>query len=681
MSSIPAPLPLSKLIEDATAASFREISHLVPLWFWETDPDYLVTYCSDNLEPLTGITPQEVVGVCILNPVYGRGEAEAGLKDYHDALRRREVIENFCYERILVSGERVVLLDSAMPQFDSQGEFTGYSGISFHLSKALDVAGGNGSLVGTLKDRADALELALSERNKELASSNRLLAEVLDALGEGLLVTSGEQLQGPDNVVEFVNPALRDLIGLHEKEVYQGMRTGELRDLLDARVTSEVPSDKLATLLWHGHKILMHVTKTGKLLEVKGLPRPNGGMVVVMSDITQLQARTRLLEKARQDAEQATEAKSNFLASMSHEIRTPMNGIIGVSELLSETPLNGEQSQFVETIRRSAMALTELIGDILDFSKIEAGHLRLTQETLNLAELFQDVSNMMTPMAQAKNISFRVDIREDAPHCVLGDKLRLHQILINLLGNAIKFTQQGGVTLTVWPEGVNRVRVDVTDTGVGIPPQHLDTVFNSFEQVQGGFQRPFEGSGLGLAITRELVDAMGGRIWVKSQLGQGATFSLDLPLITTENVMAIPEAIAAPALDLSDRRILLAEDNLTNQFVVKKMLQRLGAKPKIVGNGQEACDAMAQDVFDLVLMDISMPVMSGLDATRRIRRMERERGRPPCHIIALTGNAFETDRQSSVDAGMDGFLTKPIQKDQLQRCLCDVLSISECGAP
>lgn len=673
MSYIPAPLPLYKLIEDASSASLREISHLLPLWFWETDADCVITYASENIEPLTGVTGEQLMGVCILNPAHGRGESEAGLKDYHDALRRRERIKSFSYERTLLSGERVVLLDSAVPQFDSDGTFTGYCGVSFHLSNALDVAGLNGSLMGSLRDRAEELELALSQRKEELETSNRLLIEVLDALGEGLLVTSKKEGVLQTNVLEFANPAFQKLIGLENADVYQGMAVSVLHELLRQRTISEVPVEKHAERLRRGETLYVQVRESGTELEVKGIKRPGGGTVVVFTDVTQLNARTRLLETARQDAERANQTKSNFLASMSHEIRTPMNGIIGVSELLSETQLDDDQTELVDTIRRSALALTGLIGDILDFSKIEAGHLTLAHEPVNLRELIKDMSNMMTPMAQAKGIQFVTDIRDASPLVVMGDKLRLRQILVNLLGNAIKFTAKGYVTLSIWVEADGCIRVDVADTGVGIPSEQLENVFNSFEQVQGGFQRPFEGTGLGLAITRELVDAMEGQIWVDSSLGEGSTFSLSVPLVASEVAANTSDAAEARILDLSQHRILLAEDNITNQFVVKKMLERLGVTPEIVSNGEEACKAMAEGQFDLVLMDISMPVMSGLEATRHIRKMEQDDARPRCPIVALTGNAFDTDRNNSLEAGMDMFLTKPILKDQLRHCLDEIL--------
>ena len=676
MSFVPAPLPFFQLIEDATSASLRKTSHMLPLWFWETDADYVITYASDNMERITGFKSEELVGVCILNPVYGRGESEAGLADYHAALRKRVPIESFSYERILLSGERVVLLDSALPQFDHEGVFSGYCGVSFHLTEALRVAGNNGSLVGSLRDRAEKLEEALSQRNAELESSNRLLAEVLDALGEGLLVTSGVDAQSRSNKILFLNPAYKQIMNVDDNEIYPGMTIAEMREVFIKR--GDAPTngfDQNARRMKAGETLEFELPSNGISVEVKGIQRPDGGMVIVHKDVTKLRAHTAMLERAKQQAELATQAKSNFLASMSHEIRTPMNGILGVADLLAGTSLDEEQSEFVDTISRSALALTSLIGDILDFSKIEAGHLTLSAEPFNLAGLLEDLRRMMTPMAQAKGIEFSISMVAGLSAGVQGDKQRLRQIMINLLGNAVKFTLKGGVHMTLRRGNGSDVILEVRDSGVGIPASNLDGIFNSFEQVQSGFRKEFEGTGLGLAITKELVQAMDGNISVRSVEGEGSVFTvlLRLPSVDLRDNKGDAPA-AGPNTDLSTCRILLAEDNLTNQLVARKMLEKLGGAPEIVSNGRDACARFEQDVFDIVIMDISMPVMTGLDAARHMRKFETTAGRSACAIIALTGNAFDSDRENCRAAGMNGFLTKPMRLKELSECIDAVLS-------
>lgn len=677
MSFNRAPLPLNELLEDAGSAALREINHMLPMWFWETDANYVITYCSENIARLTNVTAEELVGVCILNPLYGRGESEAGLAEYQDLLRRRQPIESYSYERILLSGDTAVLLDSAIPSFDSDGKFTGYCGISFHLSEALRAADANGSLMGSLKNRADQLERALSQRNADLAASNRLMGEVLDALGEGLLVTSQSDLTAPDNEIMFVNSAYRNLLGLDEHEVYSGMPLGDIARTLSQRgETVQTALSEAAHKIEEGDVVELTMPTIGTSIEIKGIPRPAGGMVLVHTDVTALRAQMAMQEEATRLAEAANSAKSAFLAAMSHEIRTPMNGIVGVADLLHETTLDREQQEYVETIRSSAVALTSLITDILDYSKIEAGHLALQEAEFDLHGLMEDMRKMLSPLAQGKGIDLLVDIAPDQPRCVIGDQQRLRQVMINLMGNAIKFTLTGSVLVLVEPSNDGGTRIEVRDTGIGIPQNKLAGIFNSFEQVQSGFHREFEGTGLGLAISRKLVRAMGGDISVSSADGAGSVFRFTMPIRPADRPekSRLMEVTPEPrALDLSHARILLAEDNRTNQLVVKKMLKRCSAVPDIVENGQDACIAFEQNHYDIVLMDVSMPIMSGLEATTRIRRFEHDHDRAPCPIIALTGNAFDSDRENCVAAGMTGFMTKPIRLHELVACLEEAL--------
>lgn len=674
------PPPLQEQLEQAGSASLREISDLLPMWLWETDANYVITYCSKNIGKLMAVAADELVGICILESFQGGGETEAGLAEYQDLLRQRRPIESYSYERMLLSGETVVLLDSAIPRFDPEGRFTGYCGVSFHLSDALRAADDNGSLMVALKNRADQLERALSERNAELAASNRLLGEVLDALGEGLLVTSLTEITDPQNTVMFVNPAYCKLVGLEPDMVYSGMSMSELPkliDMVDPDSVSELPD--IAQKIQSGEVFELRVPSNGIALQIKGIPRPGGGLVIVHTDVTELRTQIAMQEEATYQAEAANTAKSSFLASISHEIRTPMNGVVGVADLLHETQLDPEQLEYVETIRSSAVALTNLITEILDYSKIEAGHLTLQEVEFDLLGLMEDMRKMLEPLAHDKGIVLAFDHITDQQRHMIGDQKRLRQIMINLVGNGIKFTQKGRVAVSVGQGLQDETVIKVQDTGIGIPTENLSGIFNSFEQVQSGFHREFEGTGLGLAISQKLVWEMGGDISVTSQEGQGSEFIVTIPLRRGNQS---PDALVAPvndaprALDLSKLRILVAEDNRTNQLVAKKMLNRCGVVPDIVENGQEACTAFRKGHYDLVLMDVSMPVMSGLEATRDIRQFERDKGRPACPIVALTGNAFASDRENCIASGMTDFITKPIRLHELFTCIEDALELN-----
>ena len=667
------------LFEAGEFNTIRSLAHALPTWFWETDEKFNTTYVSENVRVETGLDPDGLIGVNILDPQYGRSETEGGLGDFQGMLRRQLPIERLSYERVLPTGERVNLLDSALPKFDFEGNFQGYCGMTIHLSRAMQAAQDNGSLLSTLQSRNAALEEALSQRNADLAASNKLRSEILEALGEGLLVTSHADLLHPDNTVRFFNPAYQRIMDLEDRAIYPGMPFTELAQIAAERgdVTDD-KVDEIEAAVQTGEVFELQLGNSNRNIEVKCLQRPDGGMVLVHKDVTQLRARTKMLEDARQEAEEANAAKSTFLATMSHEIRTPMNGIAGVADLLAETELDAEQREYVDTIRRSAAALTDLIGDILDFSKIEAGRLALADEPFDLLELAQDVHLAMLAIAQNKGIELLLKCDPALPSVVRGDRQRLRQVLVNLLGNAVKFTLEGQVQFELRKGHEDRVEVLVSDTGIGIPKEKLTSIFGSFEQVQTGLHRQFEGTGLGLAITQSLICSMNGEIKVSSAEHEGTTFLASIPLPATDTVLAPPRAPEATVpLSFSVCRVLLAEDNKTNQFVARKMLERHGIDAEMVSNGKEACDRTSAEAFDLVLMDLSMPEMSGLEATRRIREVERRLGHKPVKIVALTGNAFESDRQACFDAGMDGFLTKPIRMTDLSNCLQSFLGRSE----
>lgn len=367
-----------------------------------------------------------------------------------------------------------------------------------------------------------------------------------------------------------------------------------------------------------------------------------------------------------QRARAANRAKSTFLATMSHEIRTPLNGIIGASELLARTELTPEQASQLSMVRQSGYHLLKVISDVLDFSKLESGKVEFDVQRVRLPDVVETLAAVVLPRAELKGLALTLDL---PPLEVGTDPARLRQVLVNLLGNAVKFTATGSVRVEGRLLEGGLLRVEIADTGIGIPPKAIPLLFREFSQVDGSASRSFGGSGLGLAICRRIVEGMGGRIGVQSEEGRGSTFWFELPVTdpvpcSEAGLSAQEEAGARPGA--YGGRVLLVEDNPTSAAVGRGLLEWLGAEVEIARNGLEAVDRLEAGPVDLVFMDVQMPVMSGHEATRELRR----RGRT-VRIVGLTGNAFISDRTECLRAGMDDFLAKPVTGDKLARALAD----------
>ena len=392
-------------------------------------------------------------------------------------------------------------------------------------------------------------------------------------------------------------------------------------------------------------------------------------LVVVGRDIT---AR-KLTEQALQDA---TEAKMQFLTNMSHEIRTPMNGVIGMTGLLQKSGLNPEQQQYAEVIRASGDLLLALINDILDFSKMEAGRLELEQTPFDAGMILDEVAGLVSAQARAKGLAFERHFEFAQPCCLKGDVTRLRQILLNLLVNAVKFTETGRVTLQarIEPEREGRIMLlcQVRDTGIGIAEQQLETLFDPFTQADASITRRYGGTGLGLAISRQLAQLMGGRIEVDSVVGLGTTFQVAIPFLSgtaDDLAQCYPEKAVQTPEQGSAASILLVEDNAINLLVARTILEKMGHTVVPAGNGKEALEILRMMPVDLVLMDCQMPVMDGFEATRRIRAGEAGEQNRQLPVLAMTAHAFAEDRERSRAAGMDDYLTKPVQMITLSRAV------------
>ena len=647
-------------------ARFRDFATLAADCLWETDAQGRYTFISDIVTDWTGVPVDQMIG-SVRGEHYddtSPPEFRAGWERHLEQLARREPFEDY----LIPTRYGKMLCTDGVPRYAADGAFLGYRGYTRDITEEYEAKKAADRARADLVETNKRLEERIEARTADLRERTELLGEVLNTMGQGLVVLSAE------GHVELMNDKAAGALPPADWTIGAPFATTYDR-AIKAPGGGETFNEQAGGASWdvvrraQGEQV-QHYRRAGeRAYRENYTPRGGGGYVVTVSDITGDIRRQDELRALKDEAEAASKAKSEFLANMSHEIRTPMNGVLGMAELLMATDLSPKQSDMAEVILRSGDSLLTIINDILDFSKLEAGKMSIGEEGFDARAAVEDVASLVAPSAHKKGIELMVRVQPDLPLGLVGDAGRFRQVVTNLVGNAVKFTEGGHVLVDVRGSATStscRIEVAVEDTGCGIPDDKLERVFHKFEQVDGSASRRFEGTGLGLSISKKIAGLMGGDITATSILGEGSvfTFTVELPLAVGE------AAPCGPAADtLSGVSVLVVDDNAVNRQILAEQLAAWGLDATCVASGAEALAAASgrargpRGPFSLVLLDHQMPGMDGIELARRLASDPATAGAPR---IMLTSADLPGDTIAKREVPLAAYLVKPTRARQLR---------------
>ncbi|WP_334140157.1 ATP-binding protein, partial [Methanothrix soehngenii] len=635
------------------------------------DPFMRLIWINDNLQESIGLSADEMLGARCYEAVFGRSEPCSG------CTVARAINMGASQEGDLITPDGRTWISRSSPLKDADGKIIGVVHVLIDIS-------------------------ARKSAERALKESERRLADIIEFLPDAtFVVDKNGKVISWNRAIEKITGVKAELIlgkGDYEYSLpFYGERRPTLIDMakgIDPKIDPEFEKkyenlkrdEENNLLVGEAYMPLQGKGDAYLLGSASALYDSNGdywGAIESIRDITDRKRVEEELQRSKEMAESATRAKSEFLANMSHEIRTPMNAVIGLTELLmdeKDEKLTSAQRECVEMIRISGDTLLSIINNILDLTKIEANMTELEHRPIDVKGCIESSMDLVSGSVGDKRIKFSYKIEENVPQFIMGDPTRLCQILINLLNNAVKFTEQGEIAVSVsntnLDDGGYEIHFAVKDTGIGIPEDKMSRLFRSFSQVDASTARKYGGTGLGLAISKKLTEMMNGRMWVESAVGVGSVFHFTIradPIIGEPLDLSKPDNLYAHGKQIKDLErsnselnILLAEDNVVNQIVTKKMLNKLGYNADVASSGIEALKALEKKRYDLVFMDVQMPEMDGLEAAREIRRRWPEGGPK---IIAVTASALKGDQEMCLAAGMDGYIMKPTKIEAIREAL------------